>query len=96
MQLEDCYNLPEGGDCSKLGIVIDVDENEKCYWEDGSGYRGTVAVSKTGKTCLKWARLMKEISDFPELAGQNYCRYTLLSLKEKKRKFRYTESICNF
>ncbi|XP_037051223.1 tyrosine-protein kinase transmembrane receptor Ror [Bradysia coprophila] len=74
LPLEDCYNLPEGGDCSKLGIVIDVDESEKCYWENGSGYRGTVAVSKTGKPCLKWARLMKEISDYPELAGQNYCR----------------------
>lgn len=74
LPLEDCYNLPEDADCSKLGIVIDVDESEKCFWENGSGYRGTVAVSKTGKTCLKWARLMKEISDFPELAGQNYCR----------------------
>ncbi|KAJ6641007.1 Tyrosine-protein kinase transmembrane receptor Ror, partial [Pseudolycoriella hygida] len=74
LPLEDCYNLPEDADCSKLGIVIDVDETEKCYWENGSGYRGTVAVSNTGKTCLKWARLMKEISDYPELAGQNYCR----------------------
>ena len=74
LPLEDCNNLPDSEDCSKLGIVIDVDENEECYWENGSGYRGTVAVSQSGKKCLQWARLMKEIADYPELAGQNYCR----------------------
>lgn len=75
LPLEDCYNLPDNDDCSKLGIVLDVDENEKCYWEMGTGYRGTVAVSASGKPCLQWARLMKEIANYPELAGQNYCRY---------------------
>lgn len=75
LPLEDCYNLPEDTtDCSSLGIAIDVDENERCYWENGAGYRGTVALSQSGKPCLTWARLMKEIADFPELAGQNYCR----------------------
>lgn len=75
LPLEDCYNLPEDTkDCSSLGIAIDVDENERCYWENGAGYRGTVAKSQSGKPCLTWARLMKEIADYPELAGQNYCR----------------------
>lgn len=75
LPLEDCFNLPdENGDCSSLGIAIDVDENEHCYWENGAKYRGTVAVSQSGKPCLTWARLMKEIADFPELAGQSYCR----------------------
>lgn len=75
LPLEDCHNLPEeSDDCSSLGIAIDVDENEHCYWENGAKYRGTIAVSESGKPCLTWARLMKEISDFPELAGQNYCR----------------------
>lgn len=75
LPLEDCYDLPDDDDCSKMGIVIDADETEQCYWENGSGYRGTKSISVSGKTCLKWARLMKEIANYPELAGQNYCRY---------------------
>lgn len=74
LPLEDCHNLPDIDDCSKMGIVIDVDESQKCYWENGVGYRGSVAVSFSGKPCLLWARLMKEIADYPELAGSNYCR----------------------
>ncbi|XP_055382066.1 tyrosine-protein kinase transmembrane receptor Ror isoform X2 [Condylostylus longicornis] len=74
LPLEDCYRLPNDIDCSSFGIAIDVDPDEKCYWENGSGYRGTVAVSVSGKPCLKWSWLMKEIADYPELAGQNYCR----------------------
>lgn len=76
LPIEDCFNLPEEtNDCSSLGLKIDVDEKEDCYWENGSKYRGTIAVSRSGKPCLTWVRLMKEIADFPELAGQNYCRY---------------------
>lgn len=76
LPIEDCFNLPEElNDCSSLGIAIDVDENEDCYWENGSKYRGKAAVSKSGKPCLTWVRLMKEIADYPELAGTNYCRY---------------------
>lgn len=75
LPIEDCSNLPEElNDCSSLGIAIDVDENEDCYWENGSKYRGKTAVSKSGKPCLTWVRLMKEIADYPELAGTNYCR----------------------
>lgn len=76
LPIEDCHNLPEEiNDCSSLGIAIDVDENEDCYWENGSKYRGKAAVSKSGKPCLTWVRLMKEIADYPELAGTNFCRY---------------------
>lgn len=75
LPIEDCSNLPEElNDCSSLGIAIDVDENEDCYWENGSKYRGKIAVSKSGKPCLTWVRLMKEIADYPELAGTNFCR----------------------
>lgn len=82
LPIEDCSSLPEEtNDCSSLGIAIDVDEQEDCYWENGSKYRGTIAVSKSGKRCLTWARLMKEIADYPELAGQNYCRYVLCTAK---------------
>lgn len=74
LPLEDCHNVPNDKDCSSFGIAIDVSPDENCYWEQGSGYRGTVAVSWSGKKCIKWSWLMKEIADFPELAGQNYCR----------------------
>lgn len=75
LPLEDCHDLPkQKTECSSLGIAIDVDETEHCYWENGEKYRGTIAVSQSGKPCLTWARLMKEIANFPELAGQNYCR----------------------
>ena len=74
LPLEDCHNLPDTKDCSKLGITIDVDETETCYWENGSGYRGTIDRSASGKQCLPWALRMKEIANYPELAGQSYCR----------------------
>lgn len=74
LPLEECSRLPRHNDCSSLGITIDVDSTQSCYWEDGTGYRGTLAVSASGKKCLRWSWLMKEISDYPELAGQNYCR----------------------
>ncbi|XP_032595238.1 tyrosine-protein kinase transmembrane receptor Ror isoform X1 [Drosophila grimshawi] len=72
--VEDCEKIPQHKDCSTLGITIEVDETEDCYWEDGSSYRGVQNVSSSGKSCLRWSWLMKEISDFPELIGQNYCR----------------------
>lgn len=75
LPLEECSKLPPHDDCSRLGIAIDVDISQTCYWEDGASYRGTLATSASGKTCLRWSWLMKEISDYPELAGQNYCRY---------------------
>jgi len=75
--VEECQKLPQHKDCSTLGITIEVDETENCYWEDGSSYRGIQNLSITGKPCLRWSGLMKEISDFPELIGQNYCRYVV-------------------
>lgn len=74
LPLEECYDLPDNTDCSKMGIAIDSDENEMCYWENGAGYRGTVDTSASGKPCLQWARLMMDIANYPELAGRNYCR----------------------
>ncbi|XP_054742256.1 tyrosine-protein kinase transmembrane receptor Ror [Anastrepha obliqua] len=74
LPLEECQSLPRHDDCASLGITIDVNPEQDCYWENGAGYRGTLAVSGTGKPCLRWSWLMKEISDYPELAGQNYCR----------------------
>lgn len=75
LALEDCFDLPnERTDCLTLGITLDVQPDDSCYWENGISYRGTVAHSISGRKCLKWAQLMKELADYPELAGQNYCR----------------------
>lgn len=72
--VEECQQIPKQKDCSTLGITIEVDETENCYWEDGASYRGTINISQSGTPCVRWSTLMKEISDFPELIGQNYCR----------------------
>lgn len=74
LPLEECEFLPEESDCMPLGIAIDAIPEEDCYWENGAGYRGTMSVAASGRSCLKWAKLMKSIADYPELAGQNYCR----------------------
>lgn len=76
LNLETCHDLPlvSNGDCLTLGITIDAHPNETCYTELGMSYRGTKSVTVTGKTCLRWSTVLKEISLYPELAGQNYCR----------------------
>lgn len=74
LQLEDCNELPNDSDCLKLGINIDVHADNDCFWDVGMNYRGLTNLTATGKSCLKWARLMREISNYPELAGHNFCR----------------------
>lgn len=75
LNLETCHNLPMvSSDCLSLGIKIEAYPNETCYTELGMSYRGTKSVTVTGKPCLRWATVLKEISLYPELAGQNYCR----------------------
>jgi receptor tyrosine kinase-like orphan receptor 1 len=74
LSLEECHDVPDDIDCLKLGIAIDVNPDHDCYWDNGIDYRGTSSVSDTGTTCYKWAKLMRDISDYSELAGHNYCR----------------------
>lgn len=74
LQLEDCETLPMVDDCSRMGIKTDVNSEENCFWETGSTYRGTKDISVSGLPCIKWAKIVKEISNHPELAGHNYCR----------------------
>lgn len=75
LSLETCHDLPlMSSDCLTLGIAIDAHPNETCYTELGMNYRGTKAYTLTGKPCLRWSTVLKEISLYPELAGQNYCR----------------------
>lgn len=74
LPLEDCDELREGSTCSHTGIDIEADPHQTCYWDKGTGYRGMVNVSKSGKECMKWTKIMREIADLPELAGHNFCR----------------------
>ncbi|XP_058460965.1 tyrosine-protein kinase transmembrane receptor Ror [Malaya genurostris] len=68
--------LGSSGDmeCMKLGIKMDIIPDDDCYWETGYSYRGILDRSNTGKSCMRWSKLMREISNYPELAGHNYCR----------------------
>ncbi|XP_063705293.1 tyrosine-protein kinase transmembrane receptor Ror isoform X2 [Culicoides brevitarsis] len=74
LPLEDCDELREGSTCSHTGIDIEADPHQTCYWDKGTGYRGMVNVSRSGKECMKWTKIMREIADLPELAGHNFCR----------------------
>eukprot|EP00058_Branchiostoma_floridae_P001804 XP_002587292.1 hypothetical protein BRAFLDRAFT_237663 [Branchiostoma floridae] len=53
---------------------------ELCQEGDGSSYRGTVSVTKTGKTCQRWSMLIPHGHSYQAIrypsAGlkRNYCR----------------------
>lgn len=75
LNLETCTDLPiAGGDCLTLGIGIDATPNETCYQEMGMRYRGTKSISASGRLCLRWSAVFKDLSLYPELAGHNFCR----------------------
>ncbi|KAL9699926.1 hypothetical protein quinque_003367 [Culex quinquefasciatus] len=68
--------LGSSGDneCMRLGIKMDIVPDDDCYWESGLTYRGILDKSSSGKPCMRWSKLMREISNYPELAGHNFCR----------------------
>ncbi|CAH1244273.1 ROR1 [Branchiostoma lanceolatum] len=85
--LPDCSELPLIGtpassNCIRIGIptMNHINRSHSCYEGKGSGYRGTVAVTKSGIPCQAWNREAPHVhflraSQFPELAGgHNYCR----------------------
>ncbi|XP_019613870.1 PREDICTED: uncharacterized protein LOC109461842 [Branchiostoma belcheri] len=53
---------------------------EPCQVRDGASYRGTVSVTRTGKTCQRWDRLFPHTHDktphnYPSSGlEENYCR----------------------
>ncbi|XP_078700891.1 uncharacterized protein LOC144927377 [Branchiostoma floridae x Branchiostoma belcheri] len=55
-------------------------EFEPCQVGDGASYRGTVSVTRTGKTCQRWDRLFPHVHDktphnYPSSGlEENYCR----------------------
>ncbi|XP_049290763.1 tyrosine-protein kinase transmembrane receptor Ror isoform X2 [Anopheles funestus] len=68
--------LGSSGDmeCMRLGIDLDIKPDDDCYWENGASYRGIMDRTKSSKICMRWSKLMHTMSEFPHLAGHNYCR----------------------
>lgn len=68
----------ESSRCISLNIPteLDTNDNERCYWDNGSTYRGLINTSASGLSCLKWMHhFPQSILSYPELKGRhNYCR----------------------
>jgi receptor tyrosine kinase-like orphan receptor 1 len=73
LPLEDCSEVPDDDDCLKMGINIGTDPSDTCYWDNGNTYRGMVDKTINGKPCLKWSKVLREITHI-ELANNNFCR----------------------
>lgn len=73
LPLEDCNEVPDDDDCLRMGINVDISPSETCYWDNGNQYRGIKDKSINGKPCLKWSKVLREITHI-ELANNNYCR----------------------
>ncbi|XP_049824596.1 tyrosine-protein kinase transmembrane receptor Ror-like isoform X2 [Aethina tumida] len=81
MELEDCHELPVETDkssiqCLSLGVGdLNINKEDKCFWDTGSTYRGTKDTSINNNKCLRWAHQFHiPTSKHPELTGHNYCR----------------------
>ncbi|XP_060534424.1 tyrosine-protein kinase transmembrane receptor Ror-like isoform X2 [Cylas formicarius] len=81
MELEVCENLPveldpSSAHCVSVGVGdFKGNKDEQCYWDTGKLYRGVQNTTMFGEDCLKWSHQFHlPISDYPELAGHNYCR----------------------
>ncbi|XP_018562760.1 tyrosine-protein kinase transmembrane receptor Ror isoform X1 [Anoplophora glabripennis] len=81
MDLEECEQLPLESEvssthCLSLGVGdLTLNKEEKCYWDRGRLYRGDQDRAVTGEKCLRWShQFHMPLSDYPELAGHNYCR----------------------
>nr|CAI5834444.1 unnamed protein product [Callosobruchus analis] len=73
MELEVCEQLPLETD-PRVGDLT-VDKDEKCFWDTGKLYRGDQDTTASGNTCIRWSHQFRiKPSDYPELAGHNYCR----------------------
>ncbi|KAJ8916666.1 hypothetical protein NQ315_000311 [Exocentrus adspersus] len=81
MNLEECEQLPLESEasskhCLSLGVGdLTLNKDEKCYWDQGRLYRGDQDRALTGEKCLRWSHQFHlPLSNYPELAGHNYCR----------------------
>ncbi|KAJ8984042.1 hypothetical protein NQ317_012266, partial [Molorchus minor] len=81
MELEICEQLPlereaSSKHCLTLGVGdLTLNREEKCFWDKGKLYRGDQDRAATGEMCLRWSHQFHiPPSEYPELAGHNYCR----------------------
>ena len=40
LPVEDCRGLDDEDDCLKMGIDIDIQPDDTCFWDNGLMYRG--------------------------------------------------------
>jgi receptor tyrosine kinase-like orphan receptor 1 len=73
LPLEDCSEVPDDDDCLRMGINVGIDPSDTCYWDNGNKYRGVKDRSINGKSCMKWSKVLREITHI-ELVNNNYCR----------------------
>lgn len=71
--------VAENPNCLAIGVNQAPDvkavSTEKCFWKDGSAYRGEQKTTISGRRCEYWTKnIFKEIHLYPELIGINYCR----------------------
>ena len=81
--LPNCKELPvikttQSYNCVQLGMpaLTHLIRPHSCYKDDGSDYRGTVSVTKSGTTCKPW-HLSLDGAGFNSIelvGGHNYCR----------------------
>lgn len=81
LELEVCEHLPLQHEssskyCLSLGVGdLNLNRDEKCFWDSGKLYRGNQDTTINGNKCIRWAHQFRIlVSDNPELAGHNYCR----------------------
>lgn len=72
-------NLEDTSDCLAIGVTRDNNVRAKstdtCYWNDGTTYQGVHRKTISGRVCEYWTKsLFKEIHQYPDLIGTNYCR----------------------
>ena len=84
--LPNCTELPvigstENYNCVKLGMpaMNQLIRPHSCFREDGSDYRGTMSVTKSGQTCKPWHLSLDGAKnggflDIELVGGHNYCR----------------------
>lgn len=97
--LPDCKELPVIGttdnyNCVRLGMptVTQLIKPHACFRDDGSDYRGTVSVTKSGSTCKPWHLSLDQdgFNAIELVGGHNYCRNPAHNGREEDQPWCFT------